>query len=624
MFMLATTSPLELILIAAYLLAILTLGWMGYVRTKSAADYLVAGRGVHPYIMAMSYGATFISTSAIVGFAGVAGMFGMSVMWLVFLNIFVGIFIAFVFIGGRTRRMGHQLGAHTFSELIGKRYESKTIRVLVGSIISIFIPLYAAAVFIGGCEFLTSHFSISYNLSLLIFAIIVASYVVTGGLKGIMYVEAMQGTIMLVCMIILLVFSYEKVGGVVKGHTELANMSDQVFAGFKQIGHRGWTSFPKFGWGERQYDLWWIVVSSIIFGVGFGVLAQPQLCVRFMTVKSQKELNRAVILGSIFILFIPGTAYVVANLSNVYFNKIETVHGRILTVTENADVVVKKTRDTVKTIPCRLLHIDTDNDNKADVNLIANGIGGASAIMPAAQITELGDGLVEIRPNATAFKRALALMDDGKWMLNPDSIIPNYIQSAMPKWFSLLFLLTLLSAGMSTLSSQFHALGSSFAHDVYTQIMPKNKTIIKATRTSIILGIILAMWISAYARGGYIVARATAIFFGLCLSAFLPAFLGGLFFKRMTRQGALASILVGFVVTVFWLVFIKAAEADAIGIVQHLTNGKSSLLADYPNWPVVDPCFVALPLSVLTAIVVSLITKPHSEEHLAKCFASKA
>ncbi|MHC4988568.1 MAG: sodium:solute symporter family transporter, partial [Planctomycetota bacterium] len=107
----------EIIVVLAYLLVVVYLGFLGWKRTKSATDYLIAGRGVHPFVMAMSYGATFISTSAIVGFGGVAGMFGMSLLWLTFLNIFVGIFIAFVFLGGPTRRMGHHLDAHTFPEL---------------------------------------------------------------------------------------------------------------------------------------------------------------------------------------------------------------------------------------------------------------------------------------------------------------------------------------------------------------------------------------------------------------------------------------------------------------------------------------------------------------------------
>src|SRR5512146_1936487 len=124
--MLAEMVPLiDVALVVLYLAAVGYLGWLGCRRTKTAADYLIAGRKTHPFIMAMSYGATFISTSAIVGFGGVSAMFGLSLLWLTFLNIFVGVFIAFIFLGGPTRRMGHALDAHTFPEFLGRRYQSK-------------------------------------------------------------------------------------------------------------------------------------------------------------------------------------------------------------------------------------------------------------------------------------------------------------------------------------------------------------------------------------------------------------------------------------------------------------------------------------------------------------------
>ena len=59
-----------------YLAITAGLGYLGYRQTTSAKDYLLAGRTVHPVIMAISYGSTFISTAAIVGFGGAAAVFG--------------------------------------------------------------------------------------------------------------------------------------------------------------------------------------------------------------------------------------------------------------------------------------------------------------------------------------------------------------------------------------------------------------------------------------------------------------------------------------------------------------------------------------------------------------------
>ena len=600
----------ELLLVLFYLVVVAYLGWLGYRRTKTAADYLIAGRSINPFVMAMSYGATFISTSAIVGFGGVAGLFGMSILWLVFLNIFVGIFIAFVFLGEPTRRLGHHLDAHTFPELLGRRYQSKFIQVFAGLVIFLFVPLYAAAVLIGGCQFIEAQFGIDYTVALLVFSLIMAAYVVVGGLKGVMYTDALQGSIMTVGMVVLLVYTYYWVGGIAEGHRNLSEMSGLVPAPFQAMGHEGWTAFPKFGFGAKGYDLWWIMVSTIILGVGIGVLAQPQLVVRFMTVRSLKQLNRAVLVGGIFILLIPGTAYVVGSLSNVWFARYgEVLHGQVTEIidADRGYVLVKPLRqqedgrwyavEDGKPFPGILVQ---------DGPYVENAAGSDGGALEVARV------------------RSIAMVYAGG---SGDKIIPTYITQAMPKWFGLVFLLTLLAAARSTLSSQFHALGTAIGRDVFEQLWPAkagaaaNRSM-HITRIGIMIGIIIAVVISYKPEGTYIIARATAIFFGLCASAFLPGYVGGLFFKRMTRAGVIASMVTGFAVTSFWLLLVKAKEASSLGVVYWFTD-RPSILADYPNWPEVDPLVVALPLSVLVAVVVSLLTRAPDAQHLARCFPAE-
>jgi len=529
----AVSTPILGIAVLIYMMAVSYLGWLGYKQTKNTEDFMVAGRKINPLVLALSYGATFISTSAIVGFGGYAGAFGMGLLWLVFMNIFVGIFIAFVVFGSKTRRMGVNLGAVTFPELIGRRFQSRFIQGFSGALITLVMPIYAGSVLIGGARFMETALNIDYNVAVLILAVIVAAYVITGGLIAVIYTDALQGALMFVGMTLLLVLTYVKLGGVVESHQALTNMAHLVPANLAAVGHTGWTSMPVFG-----SPTWWTLVSTIVLGVGIGVLAQPQLAVRFMTVKNTRSLKRAVLSGGPFIFMMAGVAYIVGALSNVYF-------------LENRGMIA------------------------------LDAAGG-----------------------------------------NIDLIIPEYINSAMPEYFIIFFLLTLLAAAMSTLSSQFHTMGTAVGHDLYREFIMKGKAGKTVTITKLGIAVtIVASVALAYILPIGIIARATAIFFGLCAAAFLPMYTGALFWKRMNRQGAIASMLVGAFTSLFWLTFVHAKEASALGISKALF-GVDTILTG--TWTVVDPILIATPIAILTAIIVSLMTQPDPQEHIERCFRSSA
>lgn len=640
---LAEINLIDIGIVLLYVFITAYLGWLGYRGTKTTTDYLVAGRKTHPFIMALSYGATFISTSAIVGFGGVAGMFGLSLLWLTFCNIFIGIFIAFIFLGEPTRRMGHHLDAHTFPELLGHRYQSSSLQIMAGVLIALFMPLYGAAVLIGGTEFVSTHFGIDYTTALFLFAVLTAAYVFYGGLKGVMYTDAFQGVIMFIGMLVLLVYTYAKVGGVVEGHRALTDLADLVPATLTAIGHQGWTAMPKFGFGKTEYNLWWIVVSTIVLGVGIGVLAQPQLMVRFMTVKSKRELNRAVGVGGVFILAMTGVAFATGALSNAYF----ALHGPLFQgrVVKTIDAaknhvvlqamkpgatgewsdLLKVTGKDGSALPGATAPVPADAAGKwlpVAKTTGADGVTREGVLVPVVLDKAQPYLPAKVGPNTVAQGRSISVVY-AKGV--SDKIIPTFIATAMPKWFGIVFLLTLLSAAMSTLSSQFHTLGTAAGRDVFERLTggPKtgtNRTII-IVRTAIFVGLVVAVTLCYYAQKEQMfvsfIARATAIFFGLCAAAFLPAFIGALFWRGATRAGAFASMIVGAVVTVFWLALVKMPECTVIGLV------KKSILADVPNWPYVDSLLIALPLSALTMVGVSLITTAPDAAHLARCFATK-
>ncbi|NLC77291.1 MAG: sodium:solute symporter family protein [Clostridia bacterium] len=521
------------IMVGVYTLIIAFCGYLGYRHTRDAKDYLIAGSSVHPALMALSYGSTFISTSAIVGFGGAAGMYGMSLLWLTACNIIFGVFVAFVFFGKRTKILGTNLAAHTFPELMAKRFNSKFIQNYSAVLIAVAMPLYAAAVMIGGARFLEQAININYALALVIFAVLVGIYVFYGGLKGIMYTDAVQAMIMFVGMVILIFSTYTALGGVTEAHQKLTDMAYLVPESLVAQGHTGWTTMPVFG-----SQIWLYVMTTLVLGVGIGVLAQPHLAVRFMTLKGTTDVNRAVIVGGIFILFMTGVAFVVGALSNAYFYD---AYGQI----------------------------------------------------SLAMVTDPATGAPNI-----------------------DKIIPMFIGEALPDWFAYLFMLCLLSAAMSTLSGQFHVIGTSVRDLIQRKDGTDRANTTGLARIGVLVGLIATLVLS-FKLPGSIIAIATAMFFGLCASAFLPMYIAALYWPRASKTGVVAGMVAGSVIFILSVLFVHQKEAVIFGISQ-LLFGKPYLFG-FP-WNIIDPMVISLPVGFIVTVVVSLVTAPFGEKHLEKCF----
>ena len=203
---------------------------------------------------------------------------------------------------------------------------------------------------------------------------------------------------------------------------------------------------------------------------------------------------------------------------------------------------------------------------------------------------------------------------------NIDKIIPTFITSALPEWFVYIFLLSLIAAAMSTISSQLHTQGTAFGVDIYGTIREKSKQKldqVSISRVGILIAIILAL-VMAYSLPGSVVALGTSLFFEICAAAFLPVFLGALYWKGITRLGAIAGILSGTFVSLFWLMFVFAKTATGLGICKFIF-GVETILSAAP-WPFIDVMLIAVPVSAIFTIVVSLLTKPPAQEVIDRAF----
>jgi SSS family solute:Na+ symporter len=490
-------------------------GYMGYKKTHTTDDYFVAGRTMGGLIIAFSYGATFISAVALIGFSGSASLYGHSILWLAFLNIFVGILIAFVIYGFRTRKFGLRLNAVTLPEILGNRFNSTRIQGVAGVIIAIFMVAYTSAVFLAIASLFEVSFGISYEICVVIFTIIVGIYLIMGGLYAVMWTHAVQGFLMLVGMAILTIWIYSMLGGLEAAHEAAASLTPEILNSLgtpaATLAPNGLTSMPSFL--SRPF----MTVLTLIFGVGIGVLAQPQLVTRYLTAKNERALRLAVPYGGVFILLMTFAAFSIGPLCNVL--------------------------------------------------MAENGL------------TYPG---------------------------TPDKVLPLIVTELFPDWFLFFFLFAILAAAMSTASSLFHTAGASIGRDVCEKGIMKGcsqKTSLLVTRLVTLLLIVITLVITLNPID--VVASMTAFFFGLMACTFLAPYTLMLYWKKISRAGAWAGMMGGFIFTMLWysLVYFKTAP-EIIG---------SSLVNDYVI-NMLDPVFIGIPFSFLLCVIVSILVKQDPEE----------
>ena len=525
---LVTFSVMAVVFIALTL----GLGWYGYKNTKNNSEYLLGRNKTNALIIALSYGATFLSASAVIGFGGQAAVHGTMLMWLCFLNIAVGLIVAFILFGRRTRRIGKRLGAATFADLLGKVYKSRNIRLFTALLIIIMMPIYCAAVLKGGVNSLAVITGLDYNMMLILLSVVVALYVVYGGIIAVMYNDALQALIMFVGMIVIFAVTIGTVGA--DGFQRLTDL--QVSGVLVQSGvldgATGWTTFADFGTAE-----WLTVVTTFILGVGIGALTQPQLVVRYMSAKDDRTLNRSMVIGSIFIFVIVGSAYTCGALCNLYFFD---EHGM----------------------------------------------------------------------------SALAYVTSGVDFIIPTYIIEVFSNITFGDIFVSLFLLSLICASISTISALMHTIGVAGGYDVFSVIRmhrtgeQRDSDSINVNRIVTMVMMVLVV-VYCYLMPSDIIAKATSVFMGMTAAALLPAYIHALYSKNPNRRAAVWSIGVGTVSYLFWALFINKSTSVFLPLCK-LFTGSQVLFDGLIQY--VDPLIVALPLSLITMIIVIVAEKGHATE----------
>src|SRR4030043_402384 len=168
---------IKIIVIGAYAVMTLVIGYLGRKKARTFTDYFLGGRSVGPWLTAFTYAAAYVSAVLFIGFAGKIGWgFGLSGLWIAAGNPLVGVLGVWWLLGERIRRMSLAYQVTTMPEFLEKRYGSRALKLVSSLAIFFFLVPYSAAVFIGLAYLFNVNFHLTYALALGIMGVFTAFY----------------------------------------------------------------------------------------------------------------------------------------------------------------------------------------------------------------------------------------------------------------------------------------------------------------------------------------------------------------------------------------------------------------------------------------------------------------
>ncbi|MCM3092968.1 sodium/proline symporter PutP [Cytobacillus sp. AMY 15.2] len=431
-----------LIAIIVYLVGMLLIGVLAARMTKDLSDYVLGGRGLGAGVAALSAGASDMSGWLMLGLPGAVYLGGMGEIWLP-IGLAVGAYLNWQFVAKPLRVYTEVANdSITVPGYFENRFHdtSKLLRVVSAIVILIFFTFYTSSSLVGGAILLENSFGMDYTLALWVGAAVILSYTLFGGFLAASWTDFIQGILMFLALIIIPIVAIQELGG----WNETLNQISAI-----DPTHLDVTSGATFVG----------VVSLLAWGLGY--FGQPHILVRFMGLKSTKDVPKARLIGMSWMVLSLFGALFVGFAGIAYF-------------------------------------ADTPLANSETVFIVFSQV-----------------------------------------LFNP--------------WVAGFLLAAILSAIMSTVDSQLLVSSSALAQDFYKSIFRRNAS----KKEEMIVGRIAVLGIAIIAIFlGYnpeskvleLVSYAWAGFG----AAFGPVIILSLFWKRMTRNGALAGIIVGAVTVIVW------------------------------------------------------------------------
>ncbi len=292
----------EMIVFIVYFLFMLGIGLVFFFRSKGGGekDYFLGGRQMGAWVSALSAGASDMSAWVLMGLPASVYAAGMGQTWIA-IGLAIGYALSWIFEAPRLRRFSIAArDSITIPQYLTNRFlsGSKLLQLLCALIFLIAYTIYAASSIKACGTLFHTVMNIDPNVAMYIAAFIIVAYTFLGGYSAVCWTDFFQGLLMLAALLIAPIFALAIINSGSMG--QAAALPDGYF---------------------RFTNSWQGIVSGL--GWGLGYFGMPHILIRFMSIKSEKELRRSSVIGISWTLIILTMSVAAGVVGRIFLGEIQ-------------------------------------------------------------------------------------------------------------------------------------------------------------------------------------------------------------------------------------------------------------------------------------------------------------
>lgn len=270
-----------IISLGLYFAIMLAIGLFAYRNSEANIEgYLLGGRQLSPAVAALSAGASDMSGWMLMGLPGAMYIAGMSSAWIG-IGLVIGAWCNYKFVAPRLRSYTEVANnAITIPDYFAERFvdQSNLLRIISAIVIILFFTLYTSSGVVAGGKLFESSFGLDYTLGVFITAGVVVAYTLFGGFMAVSLTDFVQGCIMFIALILVPTVVIFDLGGITATINTVNAIDPNFFSLFMAVGSTESISLIA-------------IISLMAWGLGY--FGQPHIIVRFMALKSVKDMPTA-------------------------------------------------------------------------------------------------------------------------------------------------------------------------------------------------------------------------------------------------------------------------------------------------------------------------------------------